>query len=674
MPHPHHPSSAWAVRVLLTICVFLIAASPDDEIARLIEQLGDRNWKSREEAASELLEMGNRVLEPLREALDHPDAEIRLRAEKLIRKLSWRFTGELGEKVKDLFENYESLDVDERGFVVGQVTSRLGIEGIDILLHIAKEDEEAQIRAMALRSASRLGGEELQETILEALAGEEDFWAYRWIAFLRKERGETDLSLEASRKAILRNAHDQDLNVLYIQHLMDKELMDEATGSLKKMTEADPKNPLYRILLVQAYERTGRDEAATRELEEAVEMDPEDVAAYRLLIRECIRLEKYEIANRFIKKSKEGFPGDLPIQGLRAQILEAQEKWDQAFRVYRFLYQTGDSGKADGKTWKEKITEIMERRGEGDLVTDRLLGQMKEAAIPVGLWRELGEIFRAKGLPDLAAIEYRRVLVFKRKDLDLLIDLSEVHHERGDPDGAAGAATWALQFEDILPGPRSRLEAIRDRKAPGVPPPAMAPVIWTWSAVEDEAWPRTPDRDDFPWQIPPISAGGTVVSAVYGTDSVVGLDTATGRLKWRLDPPEPPVVPGPRVALLDLTWIAEAEGRVYLLYNIWHSLPGKFRVSKRKAGLLGIAVDPEAGEVVALFELDASIDGPPGNTGPGGQLAYPHGRGLSGGGNVVLLDLQKGKVAWNRRFRRLGEHSPQILGDLAWVTLQPGLV
>src|SRR5262249_32601302 len=73
------------------------AAPPDvKEIERLLQQLGSPMFTEREAAAKALAAAGEPALEPLRRAAaTSPDAEIRRRAEDLVRAIEKRFYGEL---------------------------------------------------------------------------------------------------------------------------------------------------------------------------------------------------------------------------------------------------------------------------------------------------------------------------------------------------------------------------------------------------------------------------------------------------------------------------------------------------------------------------------------------------------------------------------------------------
>src|SRR5262249_3861422 len=65
------------------------------EIGQLIEQLGSEVFSEREAASARLGVLGEAALPALRRALQHPDAEVRRRADDLVHEIERRYYGEL---------------------------------------------------------------------------------------------------------------------------------------------------------------------------------------------------------------------------------------------------------------------------------------------------------------------------------------------------------------------------------------------------------------------------------------------------------------------------------------------------------------------------------------------------------------------------------------------------
>src|SRR5213592_2737473 len=87
-----------ALLVLVLPFVSVVAVDADDqEIARLVKQLGSDKFKEREAATKRLKEIGEPALEALLKAATSDDAEVRCRAEQIVdrieRSLGYLFNG-----------------------------------------------------------------------------------------------------------------------------------------------------------------------------------------------------------------------------------------------------------------------------------------------------------------------------------------------------------------------------------------------------------------------------------------------------------------------------------------------------------------------------------------------------------------------------------------------------
>ncbi len=108
---------------LAVVCCFTLAAAlradappaeppPDPAVVKLIEQLGDHDYRVRDEASLALKAAGPKVLPALRQALTNPDAEVRRRVDELLPVLEnaallapKRVTFKIADKpIKDAFD------------------------------------------------------------------------------------------------------------------------------------------------------------------------------------------------------------------------------------------------------------------------------------------------------------------------------------------------------------------------------------------------------------------------------------------------------------------------------------------------------------------------------------------------------------------------------------------
>ncbi len=85
--------AAGAIGILLAAALAL-ASPPTSNVDQLVQQLGSPRFGEREQAALDLERLGAPALESLQKAVKHPDAEVRRRAEELVRVIERRLQSE----------------------------------------------------------------------------------------------------------------------------------------------------------------------------------------------------------------------------------------------------------------------------------------------------------------------------------------------------------------------------------------------------------------------------------------------------------------------------------------------------------------------------------------------------------------------------------------------------
>lgn len=125
------------VFVLLALASFLPGrqpppAPPEQSVPKLIEQLGDQDFKVREAAVRAIEKLGPEALPALRKAKDHPDPEVRRRVEKWIPEF---------ETLEFVAPKLISMDVKDRPLhdVVKELAKQSGYK-----IEFAKEDGRLQ--------------------------------------------------------------------------------------------------------------------------------------------------------------------------------------------------------------------------------------------------------------------------------------------------------------------------------------------------------------------------------------------------------------------------------------------------------------------------------------------------------------------------------------------------
>jgi hypothetical protein len=82
-----------------------------EKIARLVSELGSDDWRLRESAQQELIDLGKIVADQISEAAKSPDFEVRLRATKILKSLYWLSAEEL-KKAEELVKQFLELKLE----------------------------------------------------------------------------------------------------------------------------------------------------------------------------------------------------------------------------------------------------------------------------------------------------------------------------------------------------------------------------------------------------------------------------------------------------------------------------------------------------------------------------------------------------------------------------------
>lgn len=125
-----------------------------EQIAKLIEQLGDDDYATRERAQADLADFGMAALGQLRVASMHDDLEVRARARFLLRSLTitWIMPNDPPE-VKTILERYMQSSAEDRLIAIEQLAQLEDGQGIPALCRLVKfelADRYREAAAVAL--------------------------------------------------------------------------------------------------------------------------------------------------------------------------------------------------------------------------------------------------------------------------------------------------------------------------------------------------------------------------------------------------------------------------------------------------------------------------------------------------------------------------------------------
>ena len=169
------------------------AAKVDQKaIDKLVAQLGDDKWKTREQASEELSKVGRPALSALKKAVASSDPEVARRATELLRKIHVGVTADTPKEVAPLLEQYRDADQNQKQVILSRLTD-LPLPYAPYLLGLYYAESDAGIRARLMLNDGRLAQ---QIACMMAIAGDFD-----GIEELLKTAAENDLSWAPPRYA-----------------------------------------------------------------------------------------------------------------------------------------------------------------------------------------------------------------------------------------------------------------------------------------------------------------------------------------------------------------------------------------------------------------------------------------------------------------------------------------
>ena len=139
------------VAALLVLLALALPAAPPtppskEQIAKLVKQLGDNDFDTREAASMKLWEVGEVAEEALKVAAKSDDAEINRRAREILEKFKWGLYPDTPKNVVALIERYQSAEGNVKSSLIRELFDA-GTPGCKALLKIARVETNADVRA-----------------------------------------------------------------------------------------------------------------------------------------------------------------------------------------------------------------------------------------------------------------------------------------------------------------------------------------------------------------------------------------------------------------------------------------------------------------------------------------------------------------------------------------------
>jgi len=209
--------------------------------AKLVGQLGSESFAAREKATEALVALGDRAVAALKQALKHPDAEVRWRAEAALHRIRWRINRKLAARIGDLMDGFEKRPLAQREMVCRDLAMVGLTDSVSTLKEILKTDRSKAVRQAAARALVVLGDEGL-EALLDAGVKTEGLNPYTVAVRIHLgnsylERRELDKALDQYRRALALEPKNSIVhyNIACTYSLMKK--IDLALSALERSVE-----------------------------------------------------------------------------------------------------------------------------------------------------------------------------------------------------------------------------------------------------------------------------------------------------------------------------------------------------------------------------------------------------------------------------------------------------
>lgn len=392
-------------------------------VARLIEQLGDENFRVRSNALTALDRIGLSAFEQLRQSLEHPNAQVALSAEYLLlsQNVVWWLETD-SQEVRERLQDYSSLSSRERQTRLQELAMIGTNDSLMALCRIAKfESNEWLSRAAALQllkvivklDAGR--AQPLAKSILLVL-DQTDRTAARWLSTHSKHllgieqvdlatwKGfADDLTLEVSQNQRIRG--EQKLLVLqYYEWMTEWALKQQG-----RLATLDTIRPSLKL----------------------VEKNPYAIREYGYW---ALEMKLPELIVELSKEHESFFENDQELSYLLAEA----------------YLQSGEHSLA--QQLAQQALHLPQSRS-------RLLGQLARgnaSEIEAARRETQARRLRDRGLYDWAEAEYLAAIELESRGRDVFrISLAEFYWEAGDYDKAAAILEQSIQRSDAeknLPG------------------------------------------------------------------------------------------------------------------------------------------------------------------------------------------------------------------------------
>ena len=310
--------SRFALNTAIAACVVLFllphpAAAQDEkppsekEIRALIEQLGADSYDEREAAHQKLLEIGEAAEPYLQEALNHPDIEVRIRAEDILRRMRWRLPAEVKKLLEpetiDKLETFQEQRLQDRRNLLNLLVRRAPVLSVSFCIKVLLYEKDGYVLKIAADNVSKNATVEDIPGLKKAVEVRKNYLLFRTLADLLVLDGKIKEAVTAYEQAHEMKPDDatvvEKLAALYRRAEMWEKSATLYTSILKKR----PGNITYIERLGEALWRQDKKDEALDAWQDIVKKNPTSEMAY---IKLADILVNYGLSDRAVPVLEEG--------------------------------------------------------------------------------------------------------------------------------------------------------------------------------------------------------------------------------------------------------------------------------------------------------------------------------------------------------------------------------
>lgn len=518
------------------------------EIQLLIKKLGSQNWSTRESARQALLKIGDEALPFLTTPQNDRDIERSFRIKEIFEAIRWSYPKILEQKLGQQFRDYSTLNQQTKTAMF-QVLRRLPPEdlsqGASFITKIIRFDKVVANKIIAsslyLRAAPT-SKPELDLPVLDTLIKYAHLEKACYHAAVLAFRNEKFDLTKAATNHLVKNVgpssthYDQYLQ-LHISVLIKRQNYQAARPFLTKQIQRQPKNLKAYIQLAEVNFELGATKQANATLKSVEEVLEKNGKAldYLSLTQAYRRFHKLEKAYSACQKGliKKPFNHELNTQLALIDIELGRTKKG----LFRLLHEFKDTEKDSASDQKissalldffarQKVEILTKNRG---ILEDLRRGRPVEAS-----HNQLARWLLDRGLDELAIPELKFILVFRPKNLEILLNLAKANERLGKPHLAIQYYQAMLKISPKLQIPKERLKALQNqqfKESPKVAKKASSLPFW-------EQLRERPTASDFlpaihgPLSCSPFIHGARLYDVNVSESKFVCLNLQSGRTLW----------------------------------------------------------------------------------------------------------------------------------------------